>query len=71
MDICGPAAHLVEAPVLVPVSRSEPNSRCPSLSDWFLRPDDEKSCMLLVMRVLSIVPLNFKVRNAERSGLRH
>ena len=23
-------------------------------------PDDEKSCMLLVMRVLSIVPLNFK-----------
>lgn len=24
--------------------------------------DDEKSCMLLVMRVLSIVPLNFKVR---------
>lgn len=24
-------------------------------------PDDEKSCMLLVMRVLSIVPLNFKV----------
>jgi hypothetical protein len=23
--------------------------------------DDEKSCMLLVMRVLSIVPLNFKV----------
>lgn len=24
--------------------------------------DDEKSCMLLVMRTLSIVPLNFKVR---------
>jgi len=24
--------------------------------------DDEKSCMLLVMRVLSIVPLNFKVK---------
>lgn len=24
--------------------------------------DDEKSCMLLVMRVLSIVPLSFKVR---------
>ena len=23
--------------------------------------DDEKSCMLLVMRTLSIVPLNFKV----------
>lgn len=23
--------------------------------------DDEKQCMLLVMRVLSIVPLNFKV----------
>jgi len=23
--------------------------------------DDEKSCMLLIMRVLSIVPLNFKV----------
>lgn len=27
--------------------------------------DDEKSCMLLVMRVLSIVPLNFKVRDFE------
>ena len=27
--------------------------------------DDEKSCMLLVMRVLSIVPLNFKVRVAR------
>ena len=27
----------------------------------FLHPDDEKSCMLLVMRVLSIVPLSFKV----------
>ena len=26
-----------------------------------VRPDDEKSCMLLVMRTLSIVPLNFKV----------
>ena len=24
--------------------------------------DEEKKCMLLVMRVLSIVPLNFKVR---------
>lgn len=28
-------------------------------------PDDEKSCMLLVMRVLSIVPLNFKVSTAH------
>jgi hypothetical protein len=27
--------------------------------------DEEKSCMLLVMRVLSIVPLNFKVRNGN------
>ena len=27
-------------------------------------PDDEKSSMLLVMRVLSIVPLNFKVSGA-------
>lgn len=26
---------------------------------WYA--DDEKSCMLLVMRVLSIVPLNFTV----------
>lgn len=30
--------------------------------------DDEKSCMLLVMRVLSIVPLNFKVRPSMRNG---
>jgi hypothetical protein len=33
------------------------------LSEWANNHpiDDEKSCMLLVMRVLSIVPLNFKV----------
>ena len=31
--------------------------------------DEEKSCMLLVMRVLSIVPLNFKVRKRERGGI--
>lgn len=30
--------------------------------------DDEKSCMLLVMRVLSTVPLNFKVRGARMMG---
>lgn len=29
--------------------------------------DDEKSCMLLVMRVLSIVPLNFLVSNLPMS----
>ncbi len=31
--------------------------------------DDEKSCMLLVMRVLSIVPLNFKVDQTNQKGL--
>ncbi|KAJ7155893.1 XPG I-region protein [Mycena filopes] len=30
--------------------------------------DEEKACMLLVMRVLSIVPLNFKVRSLPRHG---
>jgi hypothetical protein len=38
----------------------------PRPSRWLLMvervlADDEKSCMLLVMRTLSIVPLNFKV----------
>ena len=33
-------------------------------------PDDEKSCMLLVMRVLSIVPLNFKVRYFTHFAIR-
>ncbi|RPD76676.1 hypothetical protein L226DRAFT_383065 [Lentinus tigrinus ALCF2SS1-7] len=32
--------------------------------------DDEKSCMLLVMRVLSILPLNCKVSTAVGSGCR-
>ncbi|KAF9499359.1 hypothetical protein BDN71DRAFT_1441979 [Pleurotus eryngii] len=31
--------------------------------------DEEKSCMLLVMRVLSIVPLNFKVCKRLNHGL--
>lgn len=31
--------------------------------------DDEKSCMLLVMRVLSIVPLNFKVDQMNQKCL--
>lgn len=35
----------------------------PFLTVLFSHPvDEEKKCMLLVMRVLSIVPLNFKVR---------
>ena len=37
-----------------------PFSHVSAITD-FDATDDEKSCMLLVMRVLSIVPLNFKV----------
>ena len=31
--------------------------------------DEEKKCMLLIMRVLSIVPLQFKVRRVGRRRL--
>ena len=65
MGICGLVGHLVEDLVSVPV-RFGIIHRCDGLHTVSDRVifcvDEEKKCMLLVMRVLSIVPLNFKVR---------
>ena len=68
MDICGRDGHLVVDPVLGLVRFI--HHRCVGFSHGmqiltvinFPMVDEEKKCMLLVMRVLSIVPLNFKVR---------
>lgn len=45
-----------------------PKGSCYRITD-FRSTDDEKSCMLLIMRVLSIVPLSFKVRYFTASQL--
>jgi hypothetical protein len=66
MVICGrtdlSAADLASEPVSFhPFVR-----RVPNLILHFLSLDDEKQCMLLVMRVLSIVPLNSRVSQFRR-----
>lgn len=59
MAIYGQVALSVEGPALVQVRDLSGHIFFEAnLADDL---DDEKSCMLLVMRVLSIVPLNFKV----------
>src|SRR5271154_5189448 len=67
MATCGPVGRSVEDPVSVPVSFvitdvMEHSHALPFLTVLYFSVDEEKKCMLLVMRVLSIVPLNFKVR---------
>lgn len=59
MDIYGLDERLVEDQALEQASEFPTVCWNEILMDLV---DDEKSCMLLVMRVLSIVPLNFKVR---------
>lgn len=72
MATSGQIGHLVVDLVSVPVSeRSHLSLDHPA--DLIDGVDDEKQCMLLVMRVLSIVPLNSKVsstlprKEAERA----
>lgn len=61
MAIYGRTAHSAEDLVLEQVRTLTRRGYHPTFHDDNTPPDDEKSCMLLVMRVLSIVPLNFKV----------
>lgn len=66
MGTSGRAGRLVADRVSEPVRRgvhTDHGNDCLTDGGASMRnTDDEKSCMLLVMRVLSIVPLNFKVR---------
>lgn len=57
MATSGPTGHLVVDLVSAPVSEISLDRSADLIGDV----DDEKQCMLLVMRVLSIVPLNSKV----------
>ncbi len=68
MDIYGQGERSVEDRALVQVRFSDyrrawvfPRSSEVAADGRRVLTDDEKSCMLLVMRTLSIVPLNFKV----------
>lgn len=61
MATYGPDVLSVEGPVLEQV-RYFPTEYERTFNNCVDAADDEKSSMLLVMRVLSIVPLNFKVR---------
>jgi hypothetical protein len=61
MATCGLVEHLVAVPALAQVRGFLTHIYNDLIfMFWTTPPDDEKSCMLLVMRVLSIVPLNFK-----------